>query len=106
MKKFFRIPKHGRVTKENIGKDLYWEFGSDCIGESVAMAFIFCNCSLVFQDLSFMFRNPVVNVLHREAIETFVSDDVVKSEDIKTIEKNAACHSRGSLAQIRDSPLT
>ena len=76
--------------QEDIGKDLNGEFGSDCIGESVTMTFILCNCPLMldnqsteFHDLSCMFHNLVVDVFHCQMFETSIGNNIVKREDVK-----------------------
>ena len=80
--------------QEDIGKDLNGEFGSDCIGESVTMTFILCNCPLMldnqsteFHDLSCMFHNPVVDVFHCQMFETFIGNNIVKREDVEAMLK-------------------
>ena len=79
------------VTKDNIGKDLHWKLGRYRICVGITMTFVFRNRPLVIGDLGmkftntgFMFRNPVVNVFHCQAIEMCVGYDIVKREDVKT----------------------
>ena len=79
------------VTKDNIGKNLHWKLGRYRICVGITMTFVFRNRPLVIGDLGmkftntgFMFRNPVVNVFHCQAIEMCVGYDIVKREDVKT----------------------
>ena len=77
--------------KDNIGKNLHWKLGRYRICVGITMTFVFRNRPLVIGDLGMkftntdlMFRNPVVNVFHCQAIEMCVGYDIVKREDVKT----------------------